>query len=36
MPYNQLLSEGNGNVQVKDDNRSDDRRNFQGKNAENE
>ena len=34
--YNQLLSKGNGNVQVKDDNRSDDRRNFQGKSAENE
>ena len=36
LPYNQLLSKGNGNVQVKDDNRSNDRRNFQGKNAENE
>ena len=36
LPYNQLLSKGNGNLQVKDDNRSDDRRNFQGKSAENE
>ena len=36
LPYNQLLSKGNGNVQVKDNNRSSDRRNFQGKNAENE
>ena len=36
LPYNQLSSKGNGNVQVKDDNRSDDRRNFQGKSAENE
>ena len=36
LPYNQLLSKGNGNVQVQDDNRSDDRRNFQGKCAENE
>ena len=36
LPYNQLLSKGNGNVQVKDDNRSDDRRNFQGKSAANE
>ena len=35
LPYNQLLSKGNGNVQVKDDNRSDDRTNFQGKSAEN-
>ena len=35
LPYNQLLSKGNGNVQVKDDNRSDDRKNFQGKSAEN-
>ena len=34
--YNQLLSKGNGNVQVKDDNRSNDRINFQGKSAENE
>ena len=29
LPYNQLLSKGNVNVQVKDDNRSNDRRNFQ-------
>ena len=36
LPYNQLLSKGNCNVQVKDDNRCDDRRNFQGKSAENE
>ena len=36
LPYNQLLSKRNGNVQVKDDNRSNDRRNFQGKSAENE
>ena len=36
LPYNQLLSKGNGNVQVKDCNRSDDRRNFQEKSAENE
>ena len=36
LPYNQLLSKGNSNVQVKDDNRSDDRRNFQGKSAQNE
>ena len=36
LPYNQLLSKGNGNIQVKDDNRSNDRRNFQGKSAENE
>ena len=37
LPYNQLLSKGNGKVQVKDvDNKSDDRRNFQGKSAENE
>ena len=36
LPYNQLLSKGNGNVQVKDDNRSDDRRSFQEKSAENE
>ena len=36
LPYNQLLSKGNSNAQVKDDNRSDDRRNFQGKSAENE
>ena len=36
LPYNQLLSKGNDSVQVKDDNRSDDRRNFQGKSAENE
>ena len=36
LPYNQLLSKGNGNAQVKDDNRSNDRRNFQGKSAENE
>ena len=36
LPYNQLLSKDNGNVQVKDDNRSNNRRNFQGKNAENE
>ena len=34
--YNQLLSKGNGNVQVKDDNRSNDRINFQRKSAENE
>ena len=36
LPYNQLLSKGNGNLQVKGDNRSDQRRNFQGKSAENE
>ena len=36
LPYNQLLSKGNSNIQVKDDNRSNDRRNFRGKNAENE
>ena len=36
LPYNRLLSKGNGNVQVKDDNRRNDRRNFQGKSAENE
>ena len=36
LPYNQLLSKGNGNVQVKGDNRSNDRRNFQEKIAENE
>ena len=36
LPYNQLLSKGNGNAQVKDDSRSDDRRNFGGKSAENE
>ena len=36
LPYNQLLSKGNSNVQVKDDNRSNDRRNFQGKRSENE
>ena len=36
LPYNRLLSKGNGNVQVKDDNRSNDRRNFQGKSPENE
>ena len=36
LSYNQLLSKGNGNVQLKDDNRIDDRRNFQGKSAENE
>ena len=36
LPYNRLLSKGEGNVQVKEDNRSNDRRNFQGKSAENE
>ena len=36
LPYNQLLSKGNGNIQVNDDNRSNDRRNFKGKSAENE
>ena len=36
LPYNQLLSKGNGNVQVNDDNRSNDRRNFHRKSAENE
>ena len=36
LPYNLLLSKGNGNVEVKYDHRSGDRRNFQGKNAENE
>ena len=36
LPYNQLLSKGNGNVQVKDNNRSNDGRSFRGKNAKNE
>ena len=36
LTYNQLLSKGNGNLRVKDDNKNDDRRNFQGKSAENE
>ena len=35
LPYNQLLSKGNGNVQVKDNNRSNDRRNCEGASAEN-
>ena len=35
LPYNQLLSKGNGNVQVKDNNRSNGRRNCEGASAEN-
>ena len=36
LPYNQLLSKGNGNIQVKDDNRANDRRNCEGTSKENE